>query len=85
MTGTPARVEISDIQANSWSRSIMSLASENTRWPALPSALRASCGSLLSNGVSNVPGAIAHTRTPTDERSRAAGKVMLTIAPFEAE
>src|SRR6202034_2026443 len=31
-------MEISDIQANSWSRSRMSLASEKTRWPALPSA-----------------------------------------------
>ena len=38
MTGTPARTEISDIQANSWSRSRMSLATEKTRWPALPSA-----------------------------------------------
>ncbi len=38
VTGTPARMEISDIQANSWSRSQRSLATENTRCPALPSA-----------------------------------------------
>ena len=38
-----------------------------------------------SSGVSIVPGAIVQTRMPTAERSRAAGKVMPTIAPLDAE
>ena len=38
-----------------------------------------------SSGVSNVPGAIVHTRMPPRARSRAAGSVMPTIAPFDAE
>jgi len=36
-------------------------------------------------GVSNRPGAMASTRIPTTARSRAAGSVMPTIAPLEAE
>src|SRR6185436_2599406 len=51
----------------------------------LPSASRASSGSSASSGVSNRPGAIVMTRMPYWARSRAAGTVMPTMPPFEAE
>ncbi|PAV74646.1 hypothetical protein WR25_25646 [Diploscapter pachys] len=38
-----------------------------------------------SRGVSNNPGAIVMKRTPSSEKSLARGRVMPTIAPFEAE
>src|ERR671910_1098344 len=50
-----------------------------------PSAERASCGRPASSGVSNRPGAIVQTRTRADARSRAAGSVMPTTPPLEAE
>jgi hypothetical protein len=40
---------------------------------------------MARRGVSNSPGAIATTLIPTTERSRAAGSVMPTMAPLEAE
>ena len=49
-----------------------------------PSAWRASSGSAASSGVSNRPGAIVITRTPRPAMSRAAGRVMPTMPPFEA-
>ena len=52
---------------------------------AAPSAARVASGNPASSGVSNVPGAIVHTRTPDDARSRAAGSVIPTIPPLEAE
>ena len=50
-----------------------------------PRALRASSGSAASSGVSNRPGAMVFTRTPRPARSRAAGRVMPTTPPLEAE
>ena len=50
-----------------------------------PSAARCSSGSAASSGVSNRPGAIVLTRIPYWLRSRAAGSVMPTTPPLEAE
>ncbi len=50
-----------------------------------PSASRAGSGSAASSGVSKRPGAIVITRIPRLARSRAAGRVMPTMPPFEAE
>ena len=49
-----------------------------------PSAVRASSGRAASSGVSKRPGAIVITRTPREAMSRAAGRVMPTMPPFEA-
>src|SRR4029450_1055533 len=48
------------------------------------SAWRCGSGSSASIGVSNVPGAIVHTRIPTGARSRAIGSVIATTPPFGA-
>lgn len=42
-------------------------------------------GRFWRRGVSNKPGAIAFTRIPETEKSRANGKVIAEIAPFDAE
>jgi hypothetical protein len=49
------------------------------------SALRTGSGSVASIGVSKVPGAMVHTRTPIEAWSRAIGKVIDTTPPLEAE
>ena len=74
MTGTPARVEISDIQANSWSRSRMSLATEKTRCPALPSA---SPMAMSSSAAALVPAA----SSPSLARCRIVRVVDAPMAP----
>src|SRR6185295_124020 len=49
------------------------------------SACRTGSGAIASMGVSKVPGAIVHTRIPSEARSRAIGNVMPTTPPFDAE
>ena len=51
---------------------------------ALASDACASSGSIATMGVANTPGAMVHTRTPSEARSRAAGRVMATTPPLEA-
>jgi hypothetical protein len=50
-----------------------------------PSESCASCGSALSIGVPKMPGAIASTRMPNCENSRAAGNVSAATPPFDDE
>src|SRR6185437_5208857 len=45
----------------------------------------ASCGRAPSSGVRNRPGAMVSTRMPNCASSRAIGRVMPTMPPFEAE
>ena len=47
------------------------------------SAWRCASGSMASIGVSNVPGAMVTTRTPTEARSRAAGSVSPTTPALD--
>ncbi len=49
-----------------------------TRWSWISS------GMLSMSGVPIVPGAMAHTRIPSGERSRAIGSVMPRMAAFAA-
>ena len=51
----------------------------------LAERVRVSSGRPASSGVSNRPGAIVITRMPDEARSRAAGSVMPTIPPLDAE
>src|SRR5215472_15157085 len=53
-----------------------------TCWPR---DCRAASGSAPKSGVSKIPGAMVTTRMPSRARSRANGKVIPTIPPFEAE